>query len=128
MRRDYAAEYARRKQLAAERGLTVAQARGHPRTVKGESSIRTLLQRGETTRVGRAEATLRKYYRVVGRIASGQSKTQALRAEHMGAGSFERYNQMQGTRATGDVQPLVQPIYHYSPSTSMPTAIKRYQA
>lgn len=126
MRRDYAAEYARRKHLAAERGLTIAQARGHPRTVKGEPSVRMLLQRGETTRVGRAEATLRKYYRVVQRLAHGQSKTHALRAEHMGTGSFERYNRERGTYIIGNERPLLQTFYNYSHSTGRPTTVKEY--
>jgi hypothetical protein len=125
--RDYAAEYARRRHLASERGLTLSQARGHPRTTKGEAAIRTLLQRGETTRAGRAEETLRKYYRVVERLEHGQSKTRALRTEHLGAATFDRYNQMQGTRRNGDEQPLVQPKYHYSPSTGRPSTVKGYK-
>lgn len=44
--RDYRREYQRRKEQATERGLTTAQARGHARTVKGESKVSELRAQG----------------------------------------------------------------------------------
>lgn len=44
--RDYRAEYQRRKEIAEQRGLTTAQARGHARIHQGEAKISTLRAHG----------------------------------------------------------------------------------
>jgi hypothetical protein len=90
--RDYHAEYARRKALAAERGLSTAQARGHPR--HGETGVDALKRLG-TLLPGR-DRTLEKYYDVVGELREGWSLRQATAVEGMSPRTFWRLNAERG--------------------------------
>lgn len=73
--RDFKAEYQRRRQLAKERGLTIAQARGHAR--KGESKISELKRSGliDTAR----KTTLERFYLAIKSVASGKSLSRAAK-------------------------------------------------
>jgi hypothetical protein len=88
-RRDYRAEYARRKALGEARGLSLPQARGHARP--GEPGVRALTAGGTFAPV--REATLARYYRVVARLAHGESLTAAARAERIAPRTVWRLNE-----------------------------------
>jgi hypothetical protein len=87
--RNYQQEYRRRKALGAERGLTLRQARGHPRL--GEPGIRTLRQGGPLP--GDRDPALIRYYRVVARLAKGESLRTAIPAEHISPALVHRMNE-----------------------------------
>jgi hypothetical protein len=87
--RNYHAEYLRRKALGVERGLTLRQARGHPRL--GEPSVRTLRQGGHLPD-GRDPA-LTRYFRVVARLAKGEPLRTAIPAEHISLATVHRLNE-----------------------------------
>jgi hypothetical protein len=91
-RRDYHAEYARRKALGEERGLTLRQARVHPQG--GEASVAALKRSGEIADGGAPhDGALRRYYRVVARLARGEPLRRALRAEGLSWRSATRLNE-----------------------------------
>lgn len=73
--RDFKAEYQRRRQLAKERGLSIAQARGHAR--KSESKISELKRSGliDSAR----KTTLERFYQTIKGIASGKSLSRAAK-------------------------------------------------
>jgi hypothetical protein len=90
--RDYHAEYARRKALAAERGLSTAQARGHPR--RGETGVAALKRLG--TLLPTRDRTLEKYYDVVDDLSEGWSLREATAVEGMSPRTFWRLNAERG--------------------------------
>jgi hypothetical protein len=92
--RNYQAEYARRKAAGVARGLTLRQARGHPRA--GEASVTVLKHAGTLggeTRGGTPDTLLQRYYRVVARLATGEPLRQATRAEHISWRTVTRLNE-----------------------------------
>jgi hypothetical protein len=112
--RDYAAEYAARKARGLARGLTIAQARGHPATGTGIAALR---RAGFITTIGGGpDATLQRYYRVVDRLAQGERLSRAARAEHISPATVKRYNAERG---------LYQPLYRYR--DGRPTTVRSYQ-
>jgi hypothetical protein len=112
--RDFATEYAERKARATARGLTTAQARGH--APKG-ASITALRRAGFITTTGPGPApTLQKYYRVVERLARGESLTKAARAEGTTPATVKRYNAE---------RTLFHPIYRYR--DGRPSTVRGYQ-
>src|SRR5260221_4192730 len=90
--RDYAAEYVARTQRAAARGLSVPQARGNATPGR---SINALRRAGQVTSTGGGmpDTTLAKYYRVVQRLAHGESLSSAAKAERTSPETVKRYNQ-----------------------------------
>lgn len=88
--RDFTAEYARRKVAGAERGISLRQARGHPRT--GEASVASLRRSGAIGAGRGRDRTLERYYRVVGRLAKGESLRRATRAEQISSRTINRLN------------------------------------
>jgi hypothetical protein len=112
--RDYTAEYAARKARGVARGLTTAQARGHPPAGQGIAALR---RAGLITTVGSGpDPTLQAYYRVVDRLARGESLSQATRAEHTTPRTVKAYNAERR---------LFQPLYRYR--DGRPTAVRGYQ-
>src|SRR5689334_6966327 len=87
--RNYQEEYRRRKTLGVERGLTLRQARGHPRL--GEPSIRALRQGGPLP--NDRDPALIRYYRVVARLAKGEPLRSAIPAEHISPALVHRINE-----------------------------------
>src|SRR5260221_2249479 len=89
--RDYAAEYVARTQRAAARGLSVPQARGHAPPGR---SINALRRAGQVTSTGGGmpDTTLAKYYRVVARLAHGESLSSGAKAEPTTSQTVKRYN------------------------------------
>ncbi len=88
--RNYKAEYRRRKELAAERGLSTAQARGHARTGKSEQGVAALKRAGtvESAKV----STLDKFYRVVDKMRQGVPLSKAARQEGISTDTVNRLN------------------------------------
>ncbi|AKH38462.1 MULTISPECIES: hypothetical protein [Nitrosomonas] len=86
--RNYKAEYQRRRQLAQQRGLTIAQARGHAR--KDETKVSELKRSGviDSTRL----PTLKRFYQAIEGIASGKSLTQAAKDAHISAATIKKLN------------------------------------
>jgi hypothetical protein len=74
-KRNYKAEYQRRRELGRIRNLSASQARGHAR--RSEPSISHLRRSGELSR--ERTGTLARYYRAVRGVASGKSLTQATK-------------------------------------------------
>jgi hypothetical protein len=73
--RDFKAEYRRRRQLAQERGLSIAQARGHAR--KDEAKISDLKRSGV---IGSSrQNTLERFYQAIKEVSSGKSLSKAAR-------------------------------------------------
>jgi hypothetical protein len=92
-KRDFQAEYTRRKALAAERGLSLSQARGHPR--RGETGIAALKRLG-TLLPGR-DRTLEQYYAVVADLREeGWSLRQAAAVEDISPRTVWRLNAEHG--------------------------------
>jgi hypothetical protein len=87
--RNYHAEYLRRKTLGVERGLTLRQARGHPRL--GEPTVRMLRQGGQLP--GDRDPALVRYFRVVARLAKGEPLRTAIPAEHISPALVHRINE-----------------------------------
>jgi hypothetical protein len=75
--RNYAAEYARRKQLGQARGLSLSQIRGHPSGT--ESAVQTLRESGIIS-TPRQESTLQKVYRAVDNLGKQSGKQSLERA------------------------------------------------
>src|SRR5262245_55424909 len=88
--RDYRAEYQARKAQGQVRGLSVAQARGHPR--KGETAIVALRRAGLIGGSSGQDRALQAYYRVVKRLARGESLGKAARAEGTTPRTVNRLN------------------------------------
>jgi hypothetical protein len=85
-KRDYKAEYQRRRELGNERGLSIAQARGHAR--KDEAKISELKRSGiiDHTR----KPTLERYYQAINGMASGKSFTQAAKNAHISIATIKK--------------------------------------
>jgi hypothetical protein len=112
--RDFAAEYAARKARATARGLTTAQARGH--APQGTSIVHLRRAGFITTTGGGPDPTLQKYYRVVERLAHGESLTRAARAERTTPRTVKQYNAERS---------LFHPLYRYRGGT--PTTVRGYE-
>lgn len=84
--RNYKAEYQRRRLLAEERGLSIAQARGHARS--NEPKVFELKRSGviERTRT----TTLERFYRAVHGVASGKSLSQATKDTRISLATFKK--------------------------------------
>lgn len=89
-KRDYKQEYARRKQLARERGLSTSQARGHPR--KGERSVSEMKRKRYFPRTRKEEAARR----AIRRMTRGESMSRAARAEGISPSTVKRYGTEHG--------------------------------
>jgi hypothetical protein len=113
--RDYKAEYARRKALAAARGLSVSQARGHPRAQAGEVGVRAL-KRGGTVATSK-ETTLGKFYRAVAELARGRPLRQAAMGAGISPSTVRRLNRERR---------LFQPVYRYN-RAGKPTSVKGHE-
>jgi hypothetical protein len=87
--RDYQREYRRRKALGVERGLSLRQARGHPRL--GEPSIHSLRQSGQLP--NDRNPALARFFRVVARLAKGEPLRTAIPAEHISSALVHRINE-----------------------------------
>ncbi|SFM87005.1 hypothetical protein [Nitrosomonas communis] len=85
-KRNYKAEYQRRRQLAEQRGFSIAQARGHAR--KSEAKISELKRSGviDKTRT----STLERFYQAISAIASGKSLAQAAKATHISTTTIKK--------------------------------------
>lgn len=103
--RDYQAEYRRRQELGKKRGLSKAQARGHARIKKGESSIKQLRKAGNVSVRERIEEQLKKYYAVVQRAIKGESLTSATKNEHLSRETFDRLNSAYGNYLGTEYKP-----------------------
>jgi hypothetical protein len=90
--RNYRREYSRRKALAAERGLSLSQARGHPR--RGETGIVALKRLGAL--LSGRDLTTEKYYAVVADLQEGWSLRQAAAVEDISPRTVWRLNQERG--------------------------------
>jgi hypothetical protein len=84
--RDYRAEYQRRRLLASERGLSIAQARGHAR--KSEAKISDLKRSGVIDRS--RNNTLDRFYKAIKEISTGRSLSQAAKNAHISIASIKR--------------------------------------
>src|SRR5215211_2707787 len=89
-RRNHKREYARRKQLARERGLSLSQARGHPK--KGERSVSEMKRKGYFARTRKEEAARR----AIRRMTRGESMSRAARAEGISPSTVKRYGMEHG--------------------------------
>ncbi|SEF99491.1 hypothetical protein [Nitrosomonas ureae] len=85
-KRNYQAEYQRRRQLGIERGLSIAQARGHAR--KSESKISELKRSGIIDRT--RKSTLERYYQAINGIASGKSLSKASKEARISLGTIRK--------------------------------------
>jgi hypothetical protein len=87
--RDYAAEYGRRKELAAQRGVSTSQARGHARSA--ETPISQLKREGLIS--GKREGFEGRAYRAAQRIEQRElrSLAQAARAEGLSPKALSRF-------------------------------------
>ena len=116
MPRDYAAEYARRIQLARERGLSTPQARGHARS--GETTVSRLKEQfGLSSRTDATQrkvaAALREYER---QPAGKKSLTRAAKAHSISPATVKRHAIAAGR---------IQPVYYYK--DGKPTSVKGYE-
>jgi hypothetical protein len=116
MPRDYAAEYARRIQLARERGLSTPQARGHARS--GETAVSRLKEQfGLTSRTDATQrkvaAALREYER---QPAGKKSLTRAAKAHGISPATVKKHAIAAGR---------IQPVYHYK--DGKPSSVKGFQ-
>jgi hypothetical protein len=89
-KRNYEREYARRKQLARERGLSLSQARGHPK--KGERSVSEMKRKRYFPRTRKEEAARR----AIRRMTRGESMSRAARAEGISPSTVKRYGMEHG--------------------------------
>lgn len=85
-KRDYKAEYQRRRELGRERGLSIAQSRGHAR--KNELNISELKRSGivDQTR----KSTLERFYQAVNSVASGKSLARAAKEAHISIATIKK--------------------------------------
>ncbi|SFF01664.1 hypothetical protein [Nitrosomonas sp. Nm166] len=85
-KRDYKAEYQRRRQLAEERGLSIAQARGHAR--KEETKVSELKRSGliGSTRT----TTVERFYQVIKGVSSGKSLSQAAKDARISVATIKK--------------------------------------
>lgn len=114
--RDFAAEYAARKERAAARGLSTAQARGH--APKGES-VSELRREGliTTTGGGKADTVLSRFYRAVAGMARGESLSRASKTAGIAPSTVKRLN---------TERDIFQPIPRYT-SAGKPSGVRGYQ-
>src|SRR3954464_11560790 len=89
-KRNHKQEYARRKQLARERGLSISQARGHPQ--KGERSVSDMKTKRYFPRT-RKEKSAR---RAIRRMTRGESMSRAAQAEGISPSTVKRYGMEHG--------------------------------
>lgn len=84
--RDYKAEYQRRRLLATERGLSIAQARGHAR--KSEAKISELKRSGviDSSR----KTTLGRFYLAIKEISTGKSLSRAAKDTHISISTIKK--------------------------------------
>lgn len=95
--RDYAAEYAARKQRGLTRGLSLPQLRGHSGQRRGaEGTVLGMRASGLITGVGREQTMLAKKYAAVARMRSGDSLRHAAKAEGIGPSTLRRFIKEQG--------------------------------
>jgi hypothetical protein len=119
--RDYAAEYGRRIQRAAERRLSRAQARGHPRA--GEPSI-------STKAAGRKPD--QKLLRAVGVLRDTGSLTEAARRARISPERLRRFASQsdfikrQGRRYVVDEDPWQRRIKFYSDGRLIDTVVEGF--
>lgn len=85
-KRDYRAEYQRRRELGRERGLSIAQARGHARV--GETKILELKRSGVID-VSR-KSTFERFYQAINSIASGKSLSKAAKKAHIAIATIKK--------------------------------------
>lgn len=86
--RDFKAEYQRRRQLAQERGLSIAQARGHAR--KDEEKISELKRSGA---IGSSrQNTLERFYQAIKDISSGKSLSKAAKEARISPITIKKLN------------------------------------
>ncbi|GJL73398.1 MAG: hypothetical protein NMNS01_25970 [Nitrosomonas sp.] len=85
-KRNYKAEYQRRLQLAEERGLSTAQARGHVR--KNEVKVSELKQSGVIDKS--RKTTFKRFYQAISEIASGKSLSKAAKDTHISPTTIKR--------------------------------------
>lgn len=85
-KRDYKAEYQRRRELGNERGLSIAQARGHAR--KDETKISELKRSGIVDKT--RKPTLERYYQVINGMASGKSLSKATKEAHISIATIKK--------------------------------------
>lgn len=84
--RDFKAEYQRRRLLAVERGLSIAQARGHAR--KSEAKISELKRSGVIDRS--RKNTLDRFYKAIKEISTGKSLSQAAKNAHISIATIKK--------------------------------------
>jgi hypothetical protein len=90
--RDYAAEYAARKQSGLARGLSVKQARGHtgqPRSAEG--TVLGLRAGGLIGGASREQAMTAKKYAAVRRMAGGESLTRSAKEEGIAPSTLRKF-------------------------------------
>lgn len=87
-KRDHKAEYQRRRELGNERGLSIAQARGHAR--KNEAKISELKRSGIVDRT--RKPTLELFYLAINGIASGKSFSKAAKEAHISIATIKKLN------------------------------------
>lgn len=92
-KRNYKAEYERRRQLGTERGLSIAQARGHARI--SESKISELKRSGVIDRT--RKSTLERYYHAIKGIASGKSLSKASKDARISLGTIRKLDTERNT-------------------------------
>lgn len=84
--RDYKAEFQRRRLLAEERGLSIAQARGHAR--KSETKISELKRSGVIERS--RKTTLDRFYQAIQEISTGKSLSKAAKDAHISVATIKK--------------------------------------
>lgn len=87
-KRNYKAEYQRRLQLAKERGLSTAQARGHAR--KNEAKVSELKSSGVIDNTRRS--TMERFYQVIKGVASGKSLSKSTKDAHISPATIKKLN------------------------------------
>jgi hypothetical protein len=115
MPRNYGAEYARRIELAKQRGLSISQARGHARS--GETAVSRLKE--EFGLAKRSDATARKVAAALreyeAQPAGKKSLTRAAKAHGVSPATVKRHAIASGR---------IQPVYHYK--NGRPTSVKGF--
>lgn len=85
-KRNYKAEYQRRIQLAKQRGLSTAQARGHARN--NEVKVSELKRSGVIDNTRRS--TMERFYQAIKGIASGNSLSKAAKDAHISPATIKK--------------------------------------
>ncbi|SFF03453.1 hypothetical protein [Nitrosomonas sp. Nm166] len=91
-KRDYKAEYQRRRQLAQERGLSIAQARGHARI--SEAKVSELKRSGVigSTR----KNTLERFYQAIKGVSFGKSLSRAAKDARISVTTIKKLDSDRG--------------------------------